>query len=361
MINSSDIIKYDKLGFDWDKYISLQKEKILERIDKFLWRLYLEIWWKFMYDTHAARVLPGFNPESKKEIFYSLREKIEILFCVNWQDIITNRQLTNEGINYSTHIKILLEKIIENIWVKPKIVINKLDYLVNNEKIDNFFNTFKSYGYEVYKRYLISWYPKNTDLILSINWFWKDNYINLEKNLILVTWAASNSWKLSTCLGQMYIDNIFWIASGYAKYETFPIWNLDLNHPINLAYEAATADIWDYNAIDELHEKFYFIKSVNYNRDIEAFDIIKWISDKFLSKDNYTSFYKSPTDMWISNAWYCITDDEICSQASLEEINRRKIWYTQMLQRGKWKKEWIENCKILEKKCVEYIKEKNKN
>ena len=261
MINSSQTIKYDKLWFDWEKYIDLQKEKILERISKFKWKLYLEIGWKFMYDAHASRVLPWFIPESKKIIFYELRDKLDIFFCVNALDILNNRQITSENIDYSEHTKRFLIDFEKNIQVKPKLIINKIDQIAHLEgkndltEIEKFKEMFEKLWYEVYKRYKIKWYPEDTDKILSKNWFWLDDYIKTENNLVLVTWIASGSGKMSTCMWQIYLDYINWTDSWYAKYETFPIRNIDLNHPINLAYEAATADIWDYNEYDLLYEK----------------------------------------------------------------------------------------------------------
>lgn len=358
MINSSQTIKYEKQWFDGQKYIKLQKEKILERISKFSWKLYLEIWWKFMYDAHASRVLPWFIPESKKIIFYDLREQIDIFFCVSAEDIINNRQITNEEIDYSEHTKKFLLDFEKNIEIKPKLIINKINSDGNLKIIDSFRDKFINLWYEVYKRYKINGYPIVTNNILSKNWFWKDDYIKSDKNLILVTWIASSSGKMSTCLGQIYNDFLNKIESWYAKYETFPVWNIDLNHPINLAYEAATADIWDYNAYDLLYEKHTWIKSVNYNRDIEAFSIVKSICDKFLSEQNYTRNYNSPTDMWISNAWFCITDDKICCLSSLAEIKRRKYWYKQMLQRWEWNINWVYKCFELEQKSNKYIKNK---
>lgn len=355
MINSSQTINHSKIWFDSKKYINLQREKILERINKFKWTLYLEIWWKFMYDAHASRVLPWFNPESKKIIFYELRKEIEILFCVNAEDIAINRQITNENLNYFEHIKNSITEIENNLGIKPKVIINKVSNS-NLEKVNILKINLEKEWYEVYKRYKINWYPYNTENILSKNWFWKDDYVKTSKKLILVTWIASSSWKMSTCLWQMYLDYTNWVESWYAKYETFPIWNIDLNHPINLAYEAATADIWDYNQYDLFHEKSYNIKSVNYNRDIEAFNIIKSIIINFIPKSNYMSTYKSPTDMWISNAWFCIIDDLICSNASLKEITRRKKWYKEIYERGNWNIEWVKKCESLEKKCENYVK-----
>lgn len=354
MINSSETLNHTKLWFEWIKYIVLQKEKILERISKFSWKLYLEIWWKFMYDAHASRVLPWFIPESKKIIFYDLRKDAEILFCTNAEDLIGNRQITNEKIDYKDHIKKWVIDIEKNIEIKPKIIINKVNLEIE-EKVNQFQKEFENLWYEVYKRYKIDWYPFDTKKILSDEGFWNDDYIKTSKKLILVTWIASSSWKMSTCLWQIYLDNLNWVNSWYAKYETFPVWNLDINHPINLAYEAATADIGDYNAYDLLHEKAYNIKSVNYNRDIEAFSIIKSICEKFLDKSNFVNSYKSPTDMGISNVWFCITDDNICSIASFEEIIRRKNWYQDQVNNWIWKINWVKNCETLEKKCKDYL------
>lgn len=362
MINSSETIEYDKPWFDGKKYIELQKEKILERISKFNGKLYLEIGWKFMFDAHASRVLPWFIPESKKIIFYDLKDKIDILFCVNAQDILNNRQITSEDLDYSEHTKRFLLDFEKNIQVKPKLVINKIDQNANWKdknnltEIENFKKMFKKLWYEVYKRYKIKWYPEDIDMILSKNWFWFDDYIKTENNLVLVAWIASGSGKMSTCMWQIYLDHIKWVDSWYAKYETFPIWNIELNHPINLAYEAATADIWDFNEYDLLYEEKTWKKSVNYNRDVEAFSIIKSIWDKFLNKDNYMRTYDSPTEMGISNAGFCIIDDKICSVASLDEVRRRIVWYQEMLNRWEWKTEWVNRCNGIEKEILEYIK-----
>ncbi len=359
MINSSDIINYKKIWFDWERYIQLQKEKILERINKFSnWRLYLEIWWKFIFDWHAARVLPWFIAESKKIIFNALKNQIEILFCVNAQDIINNRQLGNQGISYIDSVMSLLKQIEKSIGTRPHLVINKIDTQNMFDIILEFEREFQREWYRVRERYKVNWYPHNTDFILSEDWFGNDDHIPLTKNLVLVTWAASNSWKMSTCLWQIYLDNEIWVESGYAKYETFPIWNIDLNHPINLAYEAATADIWDYNCIDELYKKAYWKDSVNYNRDVEAFEIVMKIAQKIIKPENFMASYQSPTDMWISSAWFAITQDEVVSIASLQEIRRRKWRYQQMIDRNKWDVEWINKCNEIEKKCIDYIQAK---
>ena len=358
-INSTDIINYKKHGFDGAKYIRLQKEKILDRIANFSGgRLYLEIGGKFMYDTHAARVLPGFDPESKKEIFSSLKDQAEILFCVNAKDILSNRQLSNQNIDYKDYVYQLIRNIEKNIWIKPHIVINNIDVSNMFDVILAFEKDFQRKQYKVRERYKINWYPHNMDSILSEDGFGNDDHIPLTKNLILVTWAASSSGKMSTCLGQIYLDHQIDIKSWYAKYETFPIWNIAIDHPINLAYEAATIDIGDYNMMDTYHKKAYGQDAVNYNRDVEAFEIVMGIAKKVVNHKNYMVKYQSPTDMGISCAGMAITSDEIVSIASLAEIERRKAWYQEQIDRWEGKQEWTTKCDELYAKAKKYCDDK---
>jgi len=354
-INQSDTINFTEKWFDWAKYIQLQTNQIKERISKFSGRLYLEIGWKFMYDSHASRVLPWFLPESKKTIFSTFKDSAEILFCINAKDIINNRQLTNEDIIYTDYVLNMLKEITKWIKIKPQIVINMINKNEQSTKVENFYNRLKELKYKVNRRYFIKKYT-DSNIVLSDKGFWQDDFIKLKKNLILVTGAASNSWKMSTCLWQIYLDKQNNIKSGYAKYETFPIRNLPLNHPINLAYEAATADIGDFNCIDIYHQKAYGQHSVNYNRDVETFELVMSIAKKIVNHKNYMRTYKSPTDMWISTAWFAITNDNIVSQACLQEIQRRKARYQQMIDRQNWDIKRVKNCKKLETKCKEYIK-----
>jgi len=359
MINSTDILHYKKKGFDGEKYVKVQKEHILERIEKAgKGRLYVEIGGKFLYDTHAARVLPGFIPDSKKRIFSALKDQIEILFCVNADDIISNRQLSNENISYHDYVQTLIKRIEIEIGVKPHVVINNIDIQNDFDLILDFEKEFQRKNYKVWERYKISGYPHSTKSILSENGFGNDDHIPLQKNLILVTGAASNSGKMSTCLGQIYNDHQLGIESAYAKYETFPIWNIALEHPINLTYEAATLDIGDYNMIDPYHLKAYGKESVNYNRDVEAFEIIMGIAKHIIKPENIMASYKSPTDMGISCAGLCITDDEVVSIASLEEIGRRKYRCQEVIDRGEWDAQWIEKANELEQKCTHYCEDK---
>lgn len=360
MINSNDTINYKKQWFDGTKYIRLQKEKILDRIANFGgWRLYLEIGGKFMFDAHASRVLPWFDPESKKNIFSSLKDQAEILFCVNAVDILDNRQLSNQNIDYKDYVYQMIRNIEKNIGIKPHIVINNIDIWNMFDVILAFEKDFQRKQYRVWERYKINGYPHNVDTILSEDGFGYDDHIPLTKNLILVTGAASSSGKMSTCLGQIYLDHQIEVKSGYAKYETFPIWNIPLEHPINLAYEAATIDIGDYNMLDAYHKKAYGQDAVNYNRDVEAFEIVMSIAKKIVNHKNYMVKYQSPTDMWISCAGMAITNDEIVSIASLREIERRKVWYQQEIDRWSDKEwVWIKKADELYAKAKKYCEDK---
>lgn len=358
-INSTDTINYKKHGFDGDKYIRLQKEKILDRIANFGGgRLYLEIGGKFMNDTHAARVLPWFDAESKKNIFASLKSQAEVLFCVNANDILSNRQLSNQNIDYKEYVYQLIRNIERNIWIKPHIVINNIDVTNMFDVILAFEKEFQRKQYRVRERYKINWYPHDIKTILSEDGFGNDDHIPLTKNLILVTGAASSSGKMSTCLGQIYNDHQIDIKSGYAKYETFPIWNIALEHPVNLAYEAATVDIGDYNMMDSYHKKAYGQDAVNYNRDVEAFEIVMSIAKKIVTHKNYMVKYQSPTDMWINCAGMAITDDEVVSIASLAEIERRKWRYQEQAERWEGKPERSEKCDELYAKAKKYCEGK---
>ena len=220
----------------------------------------------------------------------------------------------------------MIDDIITKLWIIPYISINRVKNK-NLEHVKTFQKLLEKKKIQSYLRYEIEWYPEDVDSVLSLQGYWNDEYISCKKDLVLVVWAASSSGKMSTCLWQIYQDHNKGIESWYAKYETFPVWNLHLEHPVNIAYEAATADIGDYNVGDIYHMNEYEEESVNYNRDIEAFEIVQCLAEGFLPKNNFTRQYKSPTDMWISNAWYCIIDEEIVIQSSIDEINRRIKWY----------------------------------
>jgi uncharacterized protein (UPF0371 family) len=357
-ISQSDSISYKVKGFSANKYFKLQKEKILERIEKFKsGKLYLEIGGKFLHDSHASRVLPGFEADAKKKIFASLREISDVFFCVNYRDILANRQLSNVKESYNDASLRIATNILNETKIFPKIIINLCEEKIH-PKVEEFSKQAEALGYETFYRYRISSYPHNLKKVLSLKGYGKDDHIPSHKKLILVCGAASNSGKMSSCLGNIYLDSLRGIESGYAKFETFPIWNLPLAHPINLAYEAATADIDDCNLLDFYHKKAYGVDSVNYNRDIAAFQIVSKVAKEFLPKSNFMRKYQSPTDMGINFAGFGITNDEVVSLASLREIGRRKAWYREIYRRGEGKKIWVKRCEVLEKKALAYIQAK---
>lgn len=360
MINSHDVVNYKSLWFDSQQYIKSQTQAIEERMQEFAGgRLYLEIGWKFLYDAHAARVLPGFDPECKKYIFQELIDQAEVLFCVNSLDIERNRQLSNTGVDYVTSVYRMIDEIEQALGIKPHVVMNMMDPYALSDELIHFQRDLQRKGYRVWERYSIDGYPEDIDTILSEDGFGQDDHIPLTQNLVLVTGAASNSGKMSTCMWQIYQDNLIDIKSGYAKYETFPVRNLDLDHPINLAYEAATIDIGDYNCRDELHIEHHDIQAVNYNRDVEAFGIVSNLAEGMVQAHNYMRKYKSPTDMGINMVGYHITNDEVVCVASYQEIQRRKERYTQIIDRGHGDIKRLEKCDRLLDKCKDYMKKHN--
>jgi len=337
-----------KTPFNAKTYFKLQSDAIKDRLSKFKGKLYFEIGGKFMADEHAARVLPGFDPEVKIHITRQLRIPLEILFCVSSKDIKVGRIWKN-GETYEQTVLKRLDEISSIGFPTPHIVINLYE---NEPKTRSFEKKLEKKGYHIYKRYFIEGYPEELDRISGEKGFGKDEYIETTKNLIIVVGAGSQSGKMSTCLGQVYYDALHQIDSGYAKYETFPIWNLPLEHPVNLAYEAATADIGDFNVYDRFHEDAYHQKAVNYNRDVEAFDIIKEILNTIIPADNYMREYKSPTDMGISNAGFCIEDDNAVRAAAIAEIKRRIKEYGDLVRSGRGKREWVTRCRELLVKAV---------
>lgn len=353
-MNSNQIPNYTQFGFDPAKYHQLQKEAILDRMWAFSGRLYLEVGWKFFYDPHAARVLPGFDPQVKANIFKEFTSDMDVLFCINAKDIKSNRQLHSESKDYVDVITQMLWELSTFLSITPKVVINRIQD-PQDPRLREVVKHLNNYGYPSYFRHEIQGYPDDIEMVLSDEWYGSDDHVPTDKKLVLVLWAASNSGKMSTCLGQIYLDSQRGVESGYAKYETFPIWNLDLEHPVNLAYEAATADGWDYNVIDAHHMKAYGKKSVNYNRDVDAFLIVKKISERLLPEDNFTRSYQSPTDMGINMAGFAITDSQVCARASIQEIHRRSGWHQEQLDRGEGEQIWIDRCQALLPRADKYM------
>ena len=308
-----------KVGFDHEKYTRMQSEHILERIDKFGGKLYLELGGKLFDDYHASRVLPGFQPDSKVQMLLKLKDQEEILIVLNSDDIEKSKVRGDLGITYDADTLRLIDAF-RGIGLTVGSVV--LTRYAGQPAAVSFEQHLNSLGIRTYRHYTIEGYPSDIDHIVSDDGFGRNDYVETEKPLILVTAPGPGSGKMATCLSQLYQENRRGIKAGYAKFETFPIWNLPLKHPVNLAYEAATADLNDVNMIDPFHLEAYGKTAVNYNRDVEIFPVMNALFDDIYG----SSPYKSPTDMGVNMVGYCISDDDVCREASLQEIIRR--YYT---------------------------------
>jgi len=273
-MNKNDTIDFKELGFDGEKYIELQKNQILDRMANMSWRLYLEIWWKFLRDTHASRCLPWYDPESMKKIFWELKDKIEILFCVNAEDIISDKKIW-WSTTYSEYLETRFMVIERNTWVKPILVINNIDIANMFDLVLEFERKFQKKQYRVFERYKILGYPHNMKSMLSENWFEEDDHIPLFKNLVLVMGPNGNCGKFSTCLGQMYLDSNIWIKSWYAKFAVLPVANLPLDHSINVAYQEKIKDSGRELQFDENYKQKTWKDFVITNKDQECLEILK--------------------------------------------------------------------------------------
>jgi len=302
-------------GFDNDKYVRIQSQKIKERFGLFD-KLYLEIGGKLFDDSHASRVLPGFKNDVKISMFKELKDDLEIIFCINAGDIEKNKTRGEYDISYNQELLKLINNSKRMGFSVNSVVITLYQ---NQISADKFIKKLNRNGIKTFIHRPVQGYPKNIDVIVSEEGYGANPYIPTTKKLILVNAPGPGSGKLCTCLSQVYHENINGVNAGYAKFETFPVWNLPLNHPVNLAYEAATADLNDVNLIDSFHLKKYGIEAVNYNRDLEAFPVLKNILKKVLKKN----IYYSPTDMGVNMIGYCITDNEVVENASKKEIVRR--------------------------------------
>ena len=304
-----------KKGFDNDKYVKLQSEKIRERF-KLFDKLYLEVGGKLFDDSHAARVLPGFRNDVKINMFKELKDDLEIIFCINAGDIERNKVRGEYGITYDNEVLKLINNSKEMGFSVNSVVIT----LYNNQiSADKFINKLNRNGIKTYIHTFTKGYPTDVDTIVSEEGYGANPYIETTKPLILVNAPGPGSGKLATCLSQIYHENIRGVNAGYAKFETFPVWDLPLKHPVNLAYEAATADLKDVNMLDPFHLEKYNIKAVNYNRDIELFPVLKSILSKVSKKD----IYYSPTDMGVNVIGKCITNNKVVEEAATKEIVRR--------------------------------------
>ena len=303
-------------GFDNDKYIRIQSEHIKERITHFKGKLYLELGGKLFDDYHASRVLPGFQPDSKLRMFSKISDQIEIVIVISAEDIVRNKVRADLGITYDEDVLRLRDEFINRGFLVGSVVITHYN---GQSAADDFRRRLERLGIRSYVHYLIDGYPLNVGLIASDEGFGKNDYVETSRPLVIVTAPGPGSGKMAVCLSQLYNENKRGIEAGYAKFETFPVWNLPLKHPVNIAYEAATADLNDVNMIDPFHLEAYGKIAVNYNRDIEIFPVLNALFDQIYG----TNPYKSPTDMGVNMVGFCMDDEEACCRASNNEIIRR--------------------------------------
>ena len=330
-----------RMAFDNEKYIKEQTSEILERVEKFENRLYLEFGGKLLYDYHASRVLPGYDSNIKMRLLQALKDQADILLCIYAGDIERKKIRADFGITYDSDALKLIDDLRGWGISVLGVVITRFE---NQPSAKQFKDKLERRKMKVYTHQYTKGYPTDVDLIVSDQGYGANEYIETEKPLVVVTGPGPGSGKLATCLSQVYHDYKRGIYSGYAKFETFPIWNLPLKHPVNAAYEAATADIRDFNLIDPFHLEAYDQKTVNYNRDVEVFPILKRILKKIRGGE---SFYESPTDMGVNRAGFAITDDEITKEAAKQEIIRRYFRYRCEYAMGLADKETVQRVELL--------------
>ena len=307
------------IGFDNDKYLRMQSEKIRERISQFGGKLYLEFGGKLFDDYHASRVLPGFAPDSKVRMLMEMKDDAEIIIAISADDIERNKRRGDLGITYDDDTLRLIDAFQGcGLYVGSVVITHHR----GQPAAEKFQRRLEALGIRVYRHYIIPDYPSDIARIVSDDGFGRNDYIETTRSLIVVTAPGPGSGKMATCLSQLYHEHKRGVCAGYAKFETFPIWNLPLRHPVNLAYEAATVDLDDVNMIDPFHLEAYGVTTVNYNRDVEIFPVLRAIFQQIFGE----SPYKSPTDMGVNMAGNCIIDDEACREASRQEIIRR--YYT---------------------------------
>ena len=326
-----------KEGFDNEKYLKLQSQKIKERISLFGEKLYLEFGGKLFDDFHASRVLPGFAPDSKIKMLIELKDVAEIIISINTADIEKNKVRGDIGITYDLDVLRLIDAFRGYGLYVGSVVMSRYK---PHPAADAFKTKLENLGIKVYKHYEIDGYPHNIPLIVSDDGFGRNEYAETSRSLVVVTAPGPGSGKMATCLSQIYHESKKGIKSGYAKFETFPIWNIPLSHPVNLAYEAATADLADVNMIDPFHLEAYGVTTVNYNRDVEVFPVLRAMFKGILGECPY----KSPTDMGVNMAGFCIYDDAATSAAARQEIIRR--YYNALANRRKGNGSEVEIGKI---------------
>lgn len=306
-----------KIGFDREKYIELQSKHIHARREEIGGKLYLEMGGKLFDDMHASRVLPGFTPDNKIAMLERIKEDVEILICINAKDISRQKVRADLGILYEDDLLRLVDVFRSRGFLVENIVMTQLEE--GNSQAEAFIEKAERLGLKVARHRVIPGYPTNTDLIVSEEGFGRNEFAETSRDLVVVTAPGPGSGKLATALSQVYHEHQRGNNAGYAKFETFPIWNLPLEHPVNLAYEAATVDLNDSNIIDHFHLSAHGESTVNYNRDVEAFPLLRTLLEKLTG----TTPYESPTDMGVNMAGFCITDDAVCRAAAQQEIIRR--------------------------------------
>ena len=333
-----------KIGFDNQKYLDMQSAHILERISQFGDKLYLEFGGKLLDDYHASRVLPGFAPDSKLRMLLKLADKAEMIISINAADIEKNKIRHDLGITYDEDVLRLIKVYKDKGLYVSSVVITRY---TGQASADIFANKLEHIGIKVYRHYPIDGYPNNVEHIVSDEGYGKNDYVITTRPLVVVTAPGPGSGKMATCLSQLYHENKRGIKAGYAKFETFPIWNVPLKHPINLAYEAATADLNDVNMIDPFHLEAYGQTTVNYNRDIEIYPVLAAMFEGIYG----SCPYKSPTDMGVNMAGNCIIDDDACAEASKQEIIRRYYQSMNRLVRDEATKDEVYKIELIMKQA----------
>lgn len=333
-----------KIGFDNEKYLQMQSEHIRERIGQFDNKLYLEFGGKLFDDYHASRVLPGFAPDSKLRLLMQLSDQAELVIVISASDIEKNKVRGDLGITYDSDVLRLIDSFKEKGLFVGSVVITQY---TGQSSADLFKARLTKLGIRVYVHYRIEGYPTNIPLIVSDEGYGKNDYIETSRPLVIITAPGPGSGKMATCLSQLYHEHKRGVRAGYAKFETFPIWNIPLKHPVNLAYEAATADLNDVNMIDPFHLEAYGITTVNYNRDVEIFPVLDAIFERIYGENPY----KSPTDMGVNMAGNCICDDDACREASNQEILRRYYASLKRLANGKAQEEEVYKIELLMKQA----------
>ncbi|MGL5151670.1 MAG: DUF1846 domain-containing protein [Clostridium sp.] len=329
-----------KIGFDHEKYLEEQSKYILERVNNYD-KLYLEFGGKLLFDLHAKRVLPGFDENAKIKLLHKLREKVEVVICVYAGDIERNKIRGDFGITYDMDVLRLIDDLRGYDLEVNSVVITRFS---GQPATTVFINKLERRGIKVYKHEATKGYPTDVDTIVSEEGYGKNPYIETTKPIVVVTAPGPGSGKLATCLSQLYHENKRGNAAGYSKFETFPVWNVPLKHPLNIAYEAATVDLKDVNMIDSFHLDAYNKMAVNYNRDIETFPVLKRIIEKITGTD---SIYKSPTDMGVNRVGYGIVDDEVVKEASRQEIIRRYFKTSCEYKKGYVDKDTFDRSKLI--------------